>query len=149
MNKNNVLIISIIIILILNVILLISKELIEQGNLQINNSKDENITLSRVSDDMVTQGAVVKYLVETNKNIDYEKSNFDVMIVNSVNTIVEEAQILKSENEYFIYVDTSLLPAGIYRVMIPGDNIVFEDDTTSNQIISEESFSVILIEDKR
>lgn len=140
--------IIIIVLIILNVFIISSKETLKITKIQTISNADENIIISRISDEQLTQGAICEYTVEFCKNINIDKSNIKAVVLNSVNTVVANAYVLINEGVCKICVDTSTLPAGLYRVMFLKDSITYEDGSISTGKMSDEGFSVILVEDK-
>ena len=144
--EDKLLIVFIIILLLINIIFLICKK-INSDNINLNGKTSIDITLTMLSESKLTQGAVVSYKVNVNDNIDLEKSQFDAVILNSIDRKIGEAKVIIDE-DIKIYVDTSELCAGFYKVKIENENIVYKDGKTVEEEILGDTFSVILVEEK-
>lgn len=135
MNKRGKLIlISILLLLILNIILILIPNIRHSFINEENNSL--NIKIKRISEEIVTQGDVVYYSVESVEMTDFKSS--EITILNSLNREVGNAYLVENNEKYDILVDTSLLLTGKYKIKLK---------TFSGSKISEDSFNVIIIED--
>ena len=135
MNKRGKLIlISILLLLILNIILILIPNIRHSFINEENNSL--NIKIKRISEEIVTQGDVVYYSIESVEMTDFKSS--EITILNSLNREVGNAYLVENNEKYDILVDTSLLLTGKYKIKLK---------TFSGSKISEDSFNVIIIED--
>lgn len=144
--EDKLFIIFIIILLLINIIFLICKK-INNDTISSNAKISTDITLTMLSESKVTQGAVVSYKVNVNDNIDLEKSQFSAIVLNSIDRKIAEAKVIVGE-DIKVYIDTSELCAGFYRVKIENEKIVFKDGKTVEGEILGDTFSVILVEEK-
>ena len=132
--ENKILIISIVILLILNISIILGIKL--KNNIINTNKFIDDVNIIRVSEEILTQGAIAIFEIQIDKEFDLK--NTKAKVLNSVNREVEEGYIRYKDNKFLISVDTSTLLTGKYKVKLEfSDGIVISDDT----------FNVIIIED--
>ncbi len=132
--ENKILIISIVILLILNISIILGIKL--KNNIINTNKFIDDVNIIRVSEEILTQGAIAIFEIQIDKEFDLK--NTKAKVLNSVNREVEEGYIRYKDNKFLISVDTSTLLTGKYKVKLE-----FSDGI----VISEDTFNVIIIED--